>query len=138
MSLATWKEEYVGDVDRVAGDAIAATKHSIHKWMGLRPEALASHAVRKVGYGIAERSPDTDVLRLDFNTCALCKYSMDAVGEVNCDGCPYTTHFGCSCEDSPRSPYPTWYATDDPEPMIVALNVVLEELLKKQGDSNVN
>jgi hypothetical protein len=123
MSLATWKEEfYPVDADRVSeADAV---QHSLTKWIGLRAENLARHAVTMNQRYLADGSDDT--LRIDGSTCALCEHYES---ESSCSSCPLAqVRDGVRCDveiegfddsrDEQYSPWHQWDYNRDPEPMI--------------------
>lgn len=121
MSAETWLAEFYP----VAADKVPveqALQHSLVKWKGLRPEALAKHEITK---------PPIDI---DAGSCALCEHHCDCDGEVSCQTCPLYLTRGETCDcpvgDEFLAPYQMYSLEHNPEPMID----LLEEVLEKQND----
>lgn len=134
MTLDTWKREfYWVDADTVSSRSWAeCVEHSIRKWEGLRPEALARHGLVKDGKAIFDPTSHID-LWISGTTCALCQKDLSTDGHRFCETCPLYAALGearcdeLSDEDADDdSPYGIWCDTGDPEPMIAALNKALE------------
>lgn len=133
MSLDTWKQQYLtdnqaGSMKEAAGDALTATRHSIHKWIGLQRGRLKEHAVHHHQYMIVDDVTDTK-LSIDFATCALCSYASDASGAVTCSRCPLYTLLGKECDDE-DSAYSVWCADGNALLMIQDL-LTVEAAIKK-------
>lgn len=113
MSKETWLAAYYPvPANKVPVDD--ALTHSLIKWRGLRPAALAEHGLTV--------SPIT----IEGCTCALCVQNPDS-----CGACPLAiSRDGTSCDRSTRhelvSPFSSWVGLSDPEPMIYALEAALE------------
>lgn len=121
MSLETWKEEfYPIDTEYVSeGNAV---EHSLRKWIGLRVENLNKHGVT-VRYSSVYDEDDT--LCVNDESCALCVHHMDN-NDPDGDGClscPLFCLLGRPCDksDDGNSEYTTFIRYSNPEPMIAAL-----------------
>lgn len=126
MSLETWKQEfYPINAREVSKDD--AIQHSLTKWRGLRPEALARHGVVMKGKSVAEAGNEErslDAIFIDAHTCALCHHYEGAYGE--CLECPLFNHLGERCDEYEASPYKRFSLYNNPEPMIKALEATLK------------
>jgi len=138
MSLDSWKAEFypVGadDPDAVA-DALAATRHSLLKWRGLRAAGLARHqVVCGSGNFIREEGLDgraIDYLDIDGSSCALCVRYFDRQcfgTDVRCVACPI---FKATDDDCSRQ-YRAWVATGSPAAMVALLECVEAFLLERE------
>ena len=122
MSIETWKAEYYPCEAKDATDSI---QHSLTKWIGLRKENLDRHGLLK---GVCELYTETDggVFKINNDTCALCIEFLCPGAADPCVRCPLYKHLGHACDngdgEDDQSPYHSFIADDDPEPMIVALS----------------
>ncbi len=143
MSIESWKAEFypipVGSdaYDRHMGTKAifprdlraAALAHSLHKWKGLRPEALKKHGLVRSGIYIEDVKllRDTrDDFGIDSQSCSLCKHF---VRPWECRGCPLYRQTGQKCQGTngpPDEPFSIWTRTGNPEPMIEALQRALD------------
>lgn len=113
MSFETWCEEFypieAKEVSRE--DALA---HSLRKWEGLRPEALAWHGMR-----LSERYLKDELgrarLAIDNESCALCTHYI----AKHCEGCPLEKA-GYGCENT-NSPWRSFATEGKVEPIIAVL-----------------
>ncbi len=128
MSLKSWKREFYGSEASKAArrGPVAAVRHSIRKWLGLREPALTRHGVEVRGNRVWE---PLDYLLIDCDTCALCCRFLG--GE--CPECPLCQTLAGQCDQDRNSPYRVWINTGDPEPMIAALRKTLRRLLSKKS-----
>lgn len=114
MSLKTWmKEFYPIDAHEVPRED--AISHSLRKWEGLQPEALAKHKVTfKATEGYIKDRHDS--LDIDESTCALCAHHLD----TRCKWCPLQLLLGEPC-DTPGQPYSVARQEKDIQPMLDSL-----------------
>lgn len=133
MSIQTWKEEYypVSAAEVAAtGNAIDITEHSLRKWIGLLPDNLAKHGVRKgtvVRDLLYDGGPEPFTVTSD--TCALCKQYSKVERTIWCEECPLYRSLGNKpCDENYNSPYLVWRSNGNPQPMIDALCATLEML----------
>lgn len=128
MSLKTWKEEFY-PVDARSPEAQAdPVAHSLRKWEGLRPEAMAKHGVRRC---LTHSITDDNYfpMPVDAVSCALCQRgnpSRNKKPPCKCDTCPLALSRGGTACDKARdnetlSPWESWELDANPEPMIAAL-----------------
>ena len=136
MSLATWKEEFypVRACDVPKKDAVA---HSLQKWIGLRKKNLDKHGCRlSIGWN-AQLIDDINpgMFAIDNRSCALCHHYLDSEDEAGgCAFCPLKKLLGVPC-DADGQPYRVFCKTNDPEPMIAALEKALS-LQEKPAEAN--
>jgi hypothetical protein len=126
MSLESWKAEFypVPASECPAEDAI---EHSLRKWRGLRPEALARHGVGTKGTRLF--AAVDGFFYISATNCALCEqFFQDAEEEDEkaCADCPLAiSRGGVSCskarEGESFAPWEAFGAGNNPEPMIAAL-----------------
>lgn len=139
MSLISWKEQYYGEDAKDAAErgTLEALRHSIKKWSGLTPEALAEHGVRIRGHALFDPTvvakdyppvPDldsNDTFVVDTTTCALCVLHLRNC----CKTCPLFKLRGVQCDDvcgGETSPYGQFIIYGNTSPM---LNLLWEALL---------
>lgn len=141
MSLATWKKAFypVGASDKAAsGTRLAAAKHSLRKWFGLRSANLAKHDVVRHGYRLT--TPDNldggEPITIGTH-CALCQYAKAKAHSESdkCSHCPLYKVRGkvacdCSRDDEDRSPFAMLIHENNPEPMIQWLRKTVASLEK--------
>lgn len=139
MSLESWKAEYYqldADVPEVQVDDITRTRHSLQKWIGLRPDNLKRHNLRKGCRSIIEPLA-ANSLAIESETCALCVAHCINKQDNRCESCPlYAQRNNTYCdsrtneehENDNRSPYHTFTVDGNPEPMIAALEATLQTL----------
>ncbi len=128
MSAGSWIRKYyphLADSDEATQSDLAAARHSLRKWKGLRPAALRRHGCELSEISNNVICPSTlaeRVLQINSRSCALCQRYDD-----ECSQCPlYETLGGRPCDQSDHpgtkvSPWRRWAANQDPEPMILAL-----------------
>ena len=136
MSLASWMDEFypVSANDASATKTeLAALRHSLHKWKGLRRKNLEKHRLHKV-YGMAMiQQGSHEIMPIDSDSCALCERMFFMSDD--CRGCPLArsfqrrshkskTHTPCNYNHA----YVKWCDTGNPEPMIRALERAIEDL----------
>lgn len=131
MSLKTWKKEFYSQDPTKKMTKVAAVKHSIKKWKGLRPENLKKHGL---GYFDVKglQDSDGDEFWVSSGSCALCrKYYDDEQQDKNpCYRCPLYKSLGnIECDGVDDMPFVLFVDNNnDPEPMIAALEKVLVEI----------
>jgi hypothetical protein len=135
MSIKTWRDEFYPVAARdVPKDPVEATKHSLQKWIGLRPDNLARHDVVLRGHEVREpqfNAPHELNVYISASSCALCvHYYGDEVSDRHCSECPlHQVRGGYPCDKrsgrEPLDPW-SWYSPrQDPEPMISWLEEAL-------------
>lgn len=131
MSLDSWKAEfYPVPAHKVPENQ--ALHHSLRKWIGLRPENLQRHGLKIAFLSIYEIEREFIRLYINSRSCALCfhYYNHHKVGsDEACIGCPLYAVRNCPCDEDSQgliSPYGSWLAHKDPEPMIRLLQAALE------------
>lgn len=123
-----WLEEFYSiEAGLLIGDPdTELVKHAIKKWNGAREENLDKHDVH-----IADRneiwSTDEPIIIFDTDTCALCQVYFSVWSET-CGECPLYRYLGARCFDRADGPYTTFLNTQNPEPMIRALEGTLKML----------
>lgn len=138
MSLATWKAVYY-PVPASQVSKKHAILASLQKWIGLLPENLSRHGVRKI-VSCADIRDDVDhCMYICDSTCPLCHYYQEEDDDDECErdeddlppcgDCPLVEILGTRCDKFAFSPWTVWVETGDPMPMIVALS----EALANQG-----
>lgn len=134
MSLKTWKQEFYPIPAQEAAEKgmIACIKHSLQKWIGLRPENRARHGVKGVKRIYSTKFGYYDgCLDIDSGTCSLCqKYDKTS---LFCDSCPIYRATGKVCHSWVGSPYGQYTFDGSPEPMINVLTKTLEWARKRHG-----
>jgi len=129
MPLKTWKEEfYPVEANRVEG-RLEAIQHSLTKWVGLRGDNLEKHELFIEDGSIVGEDGD---LTISSRSCALCQL----FDEYRCAKCPLVAVRGTPCDVVAdmveiTSPYSSFVAWDDPEPMIELLERALKVEMKK-------
>lgn len=142
MSLETWKEEfYPVEANEVKG-AIAATKHSLQKWIGLKEKNLKKHGMLAEGLRIKNKKDSYEEEGFTVaspSSCALCEsFFKDCERGDPCKRCPIFKYKGRSCcsdgADSTIREYEKFVEEDDknPEPMIRLLRKTLKWLIEKR------
>ena len=140
MSFKSWCDEfYPVPADEVSpADAIA---HSLRKWIGLREKNLAKHNCfifrNKIGKYVTEISDDLfdsdNSVEINSESCALCvNFLAEEEQEFEkhaCERCPLYKHLGRDCSAFALTPslFGIWFDTNNPEPMIEALQATLEK-----------
>lgn len=138
MSLRSWLATYLptpADHPDNTASAVAALRHSLHKWTGLRPEVLKSYGIVKQSRTVI-RDSDGFIFSVTGSSCSLCQFSRNRdilLFPIECSRCPIASPrdeelFTCDSDDSP---YEHWLCTGDPEPMIQLLSETLEKELTK-------
>lgn len=132
MTLISWLNEfYPVEIDDLDSDQKAYLEHSIRKWTGLRPENLAKHGMEfeKDGGWIEEIDMPMQIFWIDASTCALCRAYQESSND--CTICPLYALLDSRC-DQDEMPFSIWSETGDPEPMIKALVLLLDECILEQ------
>ena len=128
MSLQTWKAEFypqsaaetlalkIDDTERTE----LALAHSIQKWRGLTPAALARHQLKVVDGDLFPSNGADETFGIDAESCALC------MAFPGCKDCPlYGSRDNVSCDsttaEEAHSPFFMFSVDSDPQPMIDAL-----------------
>lgn len=135
MSVASWKREFYTQcaVEVPKEDALL---HSLTKWRGFLPEALAKHECYIEDGRL--KGDDYGILAVDSKTCALCHcYLRDTSTNFSeCPACPLVSVRGVRCdeadEDGCESPYHMFTLQDNPAPMLK----LLEEAYKRSKASD--
>ena len=124
MTLESWKEEFYPQYPIESMTKMQAIKHSIIKWTGLRKENLSRHDLQVDNEGDIKYKGD--YFFIDGGSCALCVKYFSKI-HPSCENCPLYKLLGNSC-DAPTvsSPFNIWQDREDPEPMIAALQKLLE------------
>jgi len=122
MSIANWKKEFFHTPMPLT--RIAAIKHSIRKWEGLKEVNRRKH-----GLTLSKHYPDmiTDDdasigMYIDGTNCALCEL-FDL-----CSGCPVNTVTGTNCEMQ----WGAWVAKQATGPMLKVLHKALAAEMRKK------
>lgn len=127
MSFNTWKKEFYSPISKVAKKNAAA--HSLKKWIGLRPENLEKHGLTTDHCShIVDAVSEIRVLEITDQSCSLCRWSsLSKVGirYANCNNCEYHEYYGKDCDDY-HGPYNSWTLGENPEPMIKALQRLVD------------
>jgi len=124
MSLESWKAEFYPKPANIVPES-GAVSHSLKKWIGLRPENLEKHRVRKVLQSVADGFRR---ISIDGDSCALCMHyllTINGSSSTPCEFCPLGKHLGRACDRGISAPYGIWARTGNPEPMIAALTAIL-------------
>lgn len=126
MSLESWKAEFypVPAADASGSDA-EAIEHSLRKWRGLEPEALARHGVERRGRYIQDAE---ECLLIGDTSCALCR--RHDVMDGTCPRCPIKLARGRRCDRADAlevrsgtdSPWVEWAGNGNPYAMQSALH----------------
>lgn len=133
MSLKTWRDEFypISAQEAAKKGMIACIKHSLQKWIGLRPKNLARHGVEGVRaiynkFGYPEGRFD-----IDAGSCSLCqKYDKTS---LSCESCPIYRATGNTCHHWGGSPYGQYLFNGSPEHMIDTLERTLAWARKSHG-----
>lgn len=131
MSLKTWKEEFYpfeAYLFTEKSSGLEAAKHSLQKWIGMRKENLERHGGYRKTYGdLGFREKDiVRSFQIYNESCSLCqKFLRPHGGEPWCKACPLAiARGGVPCDKKNAllgetvSPWFSWTALADPEPMI--------------------
>jgi hypothetical protein len=134
MTFATWcVEHYPKPADEAVGSDLEAAEHSLAKWEGLLPEALAKHGVEAYGRSLREAGSREGIFWFDGTNCSLCLRRQN----VSCRKCPlHLARDGYDCtETRPNELVSPWKtAMVDPRPMIFWLRRAVE-YVKAQPDN---
>lgn len=137
MSLDTWKKEHYpveANDESLKNNPLAATRHSLIKWYGLRERVLFKHGLKVHGGTLFDPSSE-EQLKIDSDTCALCESyyhtSDDSRDIYRCVECPlakqrkadHPTPCDLRLKTESMSPYRMWDDNHNPEPMIDALEL---------------
>lgn len=125
MSVNSWKAEFypVPASDCLPEEAI---RHSLQKWLGLRPDALKRHGMSVTPGGNIAADGEVRRFPISANTCALCERFYDGAKGDSCTRCPLAiARGGPACDrardDETEAPWESWSFGHNPEPMIAAL-----------------
>ncbi len=136
MSLETWKARYypIPADQTTKSDALF---HSLRKWTGLLPAALAEHGLSSEHGNVVEVAGRHDALGISAGTCALCWRFLGP--SSGCSECPLRLHLGMRCDAGAASPWASWTRISDhrPQPMIDALWACLQKTLHPLGTAIV-
>lgn len=117
---------------------LKAIDHSLQKWEGLLPEALAEFDVT-LEYGTVEKRDGTPLLGIDGSSCALCRIHIDWL-RPSCEKCPlWEVRGGAACDrktagellDDVEAPFGAMRFHGDPKPMIAELKRARVMVLRK-------
>ena len=152
MSFSTWKKEfYPVKAETIAkkGSEVDIVQHSLTKWIGLRPNNLVKHGMKKVEFNLISEVDanfdewpycDKKSLSITDETCSLCKaYRYDDLTWIShpCENCPLhivRKNTPCTlCEKGKEriSPYSMFTVKGDPEPMIADLRRALRRAKRR-------
>lgn len=129
MSLASWKKEFY----RKSANKVSkryALRHSLRKWIGLKPCNRKKHSVSLHDGNLMNKSVianneddgDVDFLKIDDSTCALC-YHFSRL-KTGCEECPLVKAGISECPDD-NSPFDLFMSSGRVSPMIRALERAL-------------
>lgn len=131
-----WVDEYYPVPATSPKARRAPVAHSLRKWNGLQPAALAKHGMLRVGRRILSVDEDEDqTFTINSDSCALCwkylKTGRPAEDHSRCGDCPLRkVRGGVPCDTTrPRedmSPYHRWVETGNPGRMIYWLRKARE------------
>lgn len=124
MSLATWKKEFY----RIRADKVSkknALRHSLKKWIGLRPPNRKKHGVILVDTRLVEKKNRDIEFEFGSDTCALCHHF-----DSYCENCPLMKIGFSGCGEE-NSPYRELIIRGAATPMIKALQEAVNESKKK-------
>lgn len=117
MSLQSWKKEFYPTEASEIDNTPDAIEHSITKWKGLLPENLSKHYLEIDDGSIWDSNKGYMVI--SAGTCALCQLFI----ETDCPNCPLRDYLGHRCDDGEDSPYIIFSLSNNPQPMIDALEL---------------
>lgn len=132
MSLISWKDQYykvpADQLVAAAADDVVLVEHALTKFEGLKPENLKRHGMEQSHRQIQEIGDPDTALDITSDTCALCGvYNDRQRGSQSCAECPLKLARGTRCDaervDEEASPYHTWAAYGNPQPMIDWLRI---------------
>ena len=112
MSKETWLAAHYPTAARDCPkqDALA---HSLNKWRGLTREALLKHDLHFAP------------IHVGGSNCALCVHHVGTT--PMCVSCPLAiSRDGVPCDDGEDSPWTAWCTSNNPDPMIKALEAANE------------
>ena len=112
-----------------------ALDNSILKWSGLYPSILKRYGIVRKYDDLFTMIFDECLLRIDDQTCALCKFYFKT---SSCIECPLSIARGnVSCDvittKETYSPYETWSWIGDPKPMLRDLRKAKRAQIKQKG-----
>ena len=117
MSLQSWKKEFYPTEASDIDNTLDAIEHSITKWKGLLPENLSKHGLEVDDGSIWDSNKGYMVI--SAGTCALCQLFI----ERDCPDCPLKNYLGKRCDEGDDSPYIIFSLSNNPQPMIEALEL---------------
>lgn len=123
MSIASWlKEYYPTPASNATKNDLVAAKHSLRKWQGYTPKALAKHQIKKPPAKTSQGS-----IILGSEGCALCRRHMHKY----CNNCPIKEQTDRCTIFKEGLPYEAYLSNGDPFPMIKVLEECVERLETK-------
>lgn len=130
MSIETWKEEfYPKPAEEATGSELEAARHSLRKWEGARPEALARHGLEAKGLRLEETGLEM-AFHFGADDCALCQFNDNRSDD--CHACILYRLRGCACyevaHEGDGSPYTDMRETSNPGRMIALLEQAVAAL----------
>lgn len=151
MSIESWTQEFYPYPANSAEAHERAIDHSLQKWIGLRPENLARHALSQAAgglYDVGSSYKGSPLFQIDAGSCALCSVYYDSSADYlgpedsdeweavpECRECPLSkARGGVPCDhcmgSEKNSPYGKGTVCDPatPEPMILWLLKAKEEV----------
>lgn len=125
MSFNSWKKEFYSPITKVAKKNAAT--HSLIKWIGLRPDNLEKHGLKIDDDSIVNAKYDDYILlSIDSESCSLCKWAEKGQSFNTCENCDFRIFHGFDCDDIKKGPYKDWLTNNNPEPMIEALQAIVD------------
>lgn len=130
------KKFYPVPVKDVAQDVsvVEMVEHAIRKWEGLFPSILRRYKLGRIRSGIrfVGNGLNLTLLRVDSDSCLLCRHFLKVRRNSPCTLCPLWNHLGgFACDSGFSSPYGMWVRTGNPRPMLKALKGLREKLIKE-------
>ena len=128
MSIKTWKEEFLSDIEESSKSELSAIEHGIKKYKGLSKKNLIKHNVSLQLYEKTKHyylSDGIDYMYFGVTTCALCKRNW----HNGCDNCTLSViDKGCL---SINSPWEILIIKGQYYPLLVALKDAKKYITKK-------
>ena len=127
MSLATWKKEFY----RTPANKVSkryALKHSLKKWLGLKPANKKKHGVVLRCSVLVDKKDEDKCFEFDCENCSLCCHFNDDV--LFCEKCPLVKTGTPECA-ALNSPWTKFHIKNTAAPMIKALQKAVDQEKKK-------